>query len=98
MALSTAPMTIEAARAVLRARGESQRVVVRLDDALAGSLEGTALASEVLASVERIGMAAYAGSRHAVINEANRLGERALRARDEFRRIAAGLEGGPDAA
>lgn len=98
MALSTAPMTIEAARAVLRARGEAQRVVVRLDDALAGPMEGTAFAAEVLAHVNRIVLAAASDAPRVAIDEAHRLGQRALRARDEFRRIAAGIEGGPDAA
>lgn len=94
MAAMRAPTPIEAARAVLRRRGESQRVVVRLDDALAGSLEGIAFAGEVVASINRIGMAAAAGSVEAVINEANRLGHRTIRFRDECRRIAGTLDGG----
>lgn len=97
MALDSAPLTIEASRAVLRRRGESQRVVVRLDDALAGPLEGIAFAGEVLAVVARIGVAVAAGSRAAVESERCRLGELTLRFRDECRRIAAGIEG-PDAA
>lgn len=97
MALGTHPMTIEAAQAVLRRRGESQRVVARLDDVLAGPLEGIAFADEVAASVERLQMAVRNGSLIAAHHETQRLGGRALAFRHEFRRLAASLEG-PDAA
>lgn len=97
MALEAAPMSIEAAQAVLRRRGESQRVVIRLDDALAGSLEGIAYADEVAASVQRLQMAVSSRSWVAIHNESQRLGNRTLRFRQECRRIAGQIEG-PDAA
>lgn len=93
MAVGTTPLTIEASQAVLRGRGQSQRIVLRLDDALAGPLEGVAFAAEVVASVNRITLAAASGSRMATVDQANRLGERALRFRDECRRLAAAIEG-----
>lgn len=97
MAAMRAPETIEALRAAQVRRGQSERVTVRLHDALAGPLEGTALVADILAAVERIGVAVANGSRMAVENEANRLGHRAAMARIEFRRIAALIDG-PDAA
>lgn len=97
MALSTPPLTIEAAQAVLRRRGESQRVVIRLDDALAGPLEGIAFADEVAATVQRLDMAIANRSWNAVFREMQRLGNRTVRFRDECRRLAGTIEG-PDAA
>lgn len=97
MALDTAPMSIEAAQAVLRRRGESQRVVIRLDDALAGPLEGIAFADEVAATVQRLDMAIANRSWNAVFREMQRLGNRTVRFRDECRRLAGTIEG-PDAA
>lgn len=101
MALSTAPTSIEAARAVLAGRrGIPTRVVLDVTDALAPCIEGIALADEVEAGITRIGLAAAAGSRRAVINEANRLGFHAMAARAELRRMAAFIEDpeGDDAA
>lgn len=74
------------------------RVLLDMTDALAPCLEGVALADEVAAGVARITSAAMAGSRHAVVNEANRLGHRALAYRAEFRRLAADIDGPEDAA
>lgn len=91
------PVTVEGPHSVARRRGQSQRVVIRLDDAMAGPIEGVAFAGEVLAIVARIGVAVAAGSRAGVENERNRLGSLTLRFRDECRRLAAMIEG-PDAA
>lgn len=79
-------------------RGVPTRVLLDMTDALAPCLEGVALADEVAAGVARITSAAMAGSRHAVVNEANRLGHRALAYRAEFRRLAADIDGPEDAA
>jgi hypothetical protein len=97
MALGTAPTPIEAARGLPRRRGEAQRIVIRKDDALAPGMEGIALTHEVDASIARIGLACIAGSRHAVMNEANRLGLRVQIARAELQRLNAEIEG-PDVA
>lgn len=48
---------------------------------------------EVDAGVRRLTTAAMAGSRLAVLNEAQRLGFRAARYRQEFARMAADIEG-----
>lgn len=99
MALHTAPTPIRAPGVVLRGRrGIATRVLLDMTDALEPCLEGVALTDEVAAGVARITTAAMAGSRHAVINEAHRMGYRALRYRAEFRRIAAEIEGPEDAA
>lgn len=97
MAAMRAPETIDALRAVRARRGQSERVTVRLHDALAGPMEGTALVLDVLAAVERITLAAANGSEAAVVNEANRLGHRATVAGFEFHRIAGRIDG-PEAA
>lgn len=94
MALDTAPTPIEAPRAVLGGRrGIPTRIALDMTEALAPCIEGVALTDDVAAGVTRIVTAATAGSRHAVINEANRLGHRALAYRAEFRRMAAFIEG-----
>ncbi len=96
MAAMTAPTSIEAGRAVSRGqRGVPTRVVLDMTDALAPCIEGIALTDDVTAGVARITTAAMAGSRMAVLNEAQRLGYRALAYRAEFRRLAAEIEG-PD--
>lgn len=96
MAPSTALTLIRPPRAVPRrlagSRGRPQRVVLDVTDALAPCIEGVAFAQDVIAGVERIVMAAAAGSRHAVVNEAGRLGHRAIAERDAFRRMAAEIE------
>lgn len=99
MALNTAPTPIEALRAVSRGRrGIPTRIALDMTDALAPCIEGVALTDDIAAGVARITTAAMAGSRHAVLNEAQRLGYRALRYRAEFRRMAAYIEGPEDAA
>lgn len=92
MALSAAPTPIRAPRGIPGRRSDVVRVSLAVHDALAPALEGIALADEIGAGVARIQMAAAAGSRQAVINEANRLGFHALQARAEFRRMAAFIE------
>lgn len=92
MALSTAPTPIAAPRAVSGRRSDVVRVSLAIHDALAPCLEGIALTDDVEAGITRIRMAAAAGSRMAVINEANRLGFRALAARAELRRLAQDIE------
>lgn len=96
MARSTALALVEAPRAVpgrLRgSRGIPERVVLDVTDALAPCIEAVALCDDMVAGVARITAAAMAGSRMAVMNEANRLGYRALRFRSEFRRMAAAIE------
>lgn len=74
-------------------RGIPTRIALDMTEALAPCIEGVALTDDVAAGVARIVTAATAGSRHAVINEANRLGHRALAYRAEFRRMAAFIEG-----
>ena len=93
MAVDTAPLSIEAAQAVLRRRGESQRVVIRLDDALAGPLEGIAFSDEVAAVIQRLQMAVSSRSWIGVHNETQRLGHRTLAFRQECRRLAGSIEG-----
>ncbi len=93
MAIHPAPTPMRASRAVVGGRrGIPTRIALDMNDALAPCLEGIALADTVAAAVTRIAMAATAGSRMAVLNEANRLGHRALAARAEFRRLAAFIE------
>lgn len=92
MAVFPAPTLIAAARAVPGRRGVPTRIALDVTEALAPCIEGIALADEIGAGVARIQMAAAAGSRQAVINEANRLGFHALQARAEFRRMAAFIE------
>lgn len=100
MATGTAPTLLRPSRAVLGRRGVPERIVLNVSDALAPCLEGVALADSVLSGVQRIALAAAAGSRMAVCNEANRLGHRATRARAELRAMAEFIEdpGGGDAA
>ena len=69
-------------------RGRPARVTLRATTALAAPMEGIALTDEVLASCDRITMAAAAGSRMAVVSEAGRLHTVATAARVEFRRLA----------
>jgi hypothetical protein len=98
MALSTAPAPISVRRAVSRGRrGIPDRIALDISDALAPGIEGIALTHEVDASIARIGLAVIQGSRHAVMNEANRLGLRVQIARAELQRLNAEIEG-PDAA
>jgi hypothetical protein len=47
----------------------------------------------VIGAACRLHMAAAAGSRAAVVNEAGRLGHRAQVSREEFRRLAATIDG-----
>ena len=49
--------------------------------------EGLSLVADVVASVSRMQYAAAAGSRHAVVNEANRLGSLAIACRKEIERL-----------
>lgn len=98
MALHTAPTPIGRPRAIPGVRSDSQRVVLLVNDALAPTVEGQALCDDIAAGVAQITTAAMAGSRHAVLNEAQRLGYRALRYRAEFRRMAADIEGPEEAA
>lgn len=83
---------------VVGRRGVPTRVLLDVNDALAPCVEGIAFAQDVAAGVERIVMAAAAGSRQAVVNEAGRLGHRAAAERAEFRRLAADIEGPEGAA
>lgn len=98
MALHSAPLPLSHPRAVPGSRGVPTRVIQDVNDALAPCLEGVAFADAVSSTVARIVMAASAGSRHAVINEAQRLGHRALAERAEFRRLASYVEGPEEAA
>lgn len=101
MVLSTAtPTARKPLRAVSGRRADAERVAIAVNDALAPCVEGQALIADVEAGVLRITTAAMAGSRTAVVNEANRLAFRAGEYRQEFRRLAEAIEGtgGPDAA
>lgn len=73
-------------------RADSARVVLPINDALAPWIEVIAIADDAIASAQRIAMAAAAGSRAAVINEANRLAFRATACRTEARERVAGIE------
>lgn len=97
MALHAAPTPIGRPRAIAGSRGVPTRVVLEVNDALAPCLEGVAFAQEAEAIANRIGMAAAAGSRHAVNNEAGRLAFLATRYAIAFRLMAADIEG-PEAA
>ena len=96
MALNTAPTPIGRPRAVPGVRSDSARIVLPVNDALAPCVEGQALCMEVDAGVRRLTTAAMAGSRLAVISEAQRLGFRAARYRAEFARMAREIEGPED--
>lgn len=97
MAPTTAPTLLRPSRAVLGGRrGIATRVLLDMNDALAPITEGVALCDDVLARVARITNAAMAGSRMAVVNEANRLGHRAQGYRERFRRMAGEIEGPDD--
>jgi len=76
-------------------RGVPEQVTQRRTTALAPCLEGIALADEAIATAERILLAAAAGSRQAVINEAGRLAYRATDIRAELRRMAGAIEPRP---
>ena len=73
----------------LMAASAEHRTEVLLEEAC---VEGMALADEVRAHVDRILMAASAGSRMAVVNEAGRLGSRAAGYRERFARMVADIE------
>ena len=97
MGAMTAPTPIGAARAVSQGRrGIPTRIALDVTDALAPCVEGQALCMEVDAGVRRLTTAAMAGSRLAVISEAQRLGFRAARYRAEFGRMARDIEGPED--
>lgn len=98
MALSTAPTPLDRPAAVPGRRGVATRVVLDVNDALAPCVEGIALCDDAVAIANRIVMAAAAGSRQSVVNEAGRLGNRAIAYRAEFRRMAGWIEGPDDAA
>lgn len=104
MAVNTAPTPISALRGsgrVLRGRGRGSvtRVLLDMDDAMAGPLEGIAATDEAVIQFGRIISAAIANNRGAVISLAEYGQGRAARAREELRRIAAAIEpDGPDAA
>lgn len=83
---------------VVGRRGVPARVQMRQTAALAPCLEGIALADEAIAAAERIVLAAAAGSRQAVINEAGRLAHRAGDSRVELRRMAGAIEPRPERA
>jgi hypothetical protein len=88
------PSTQTPLHVVPGSRGVPEVVTQRRTAALAPCLEGIAIADEAIAAAERIQMAAAAGSRHAVINEANRLAYRAIACREELRRLAGAVDGG----
>jgi hypothetical protein len=92
MALSTPPTRTARPRAVSVGRGRPETVTIRRSTLMAGLLEGMALADEARIAAERIHTAAALGNRSLVLNEAGRLGHRAQRARDEFRRMALDVE------
>ena len=96
MAPQTALALVEAPRADSRrlrgSRGVPERIVIDVTAALAPCIEGVAFAQDVVAAVERIVMAAAAGSRMGTVNEAQRLGHQAMAARQEFRRLAGAIE------
>jgi hypothetical protein len=68
-------------------------ITIRRTDALAPVLEAIAFCDEVIGAACRLDMAAVAGSRAAILNEAGRLGHRAQQSRAEFRRLAARIDG-----
>lgn len=78
-------------------RGDSERVSQVVPDALAPWLEVIAIADDVIAAAERIAMAAAAGSRAAVLNEANRLAYRVTGCRREARERITAIEPVPAA-
>lgn len=66
-------------------RGRPETVTLRTTTALAPLLEAQALARDAIDCAERIQVAAAAGSRQLIVNEAGRLGHRATVALVEFR-------------
>jgi hypothetical protein len=76
-------------------RGIPETVSMRTTTALAPCLEGIALADDAIAAAERIVLAAAAGSRQAVVNEAGRLAYRAADCRTELRRMAGAIDPRP---
>lgn len=89
---TAAPTPIDRSRAVSGRRSDAVRVVLAVNDALAPCIEGQALIADVEAGIARITLAAVQGSRHAVVNEAHRLGARVEGYRGEFRRLAEAIE------
>lgn len=75
-------------------RDDAERVVIPTTDALEPWLEVVAIAEDVIASAERIVMAAAAGSRQAVVNEAGRLAHRVTGCRAEARERIGCIEPG----
>ncbi|HET7128943.1 MAG TPA: hypothetical protein VFJ93_07705 [Gaiellaceae bacterium] len=92
MALDTPPTASRPSRAVSRGRGRPETVTIRKTALLAGLIEGMALADEAMTAANDIQHAAAIGSRPLVVNLAGRLGHRATKARDEFRRLAGEVE------
>lgn len=87
-----------ALRIVEGRRGKPEIVVQRTTVALAPCLEGIAACDLGIASAERIVLAAAAGSRHAVVNEAGRLAHGLTKARNELRRMVGAIEARPKGA
>lgn len=77
-------------------RGNRSRVVLDVNDALDGPLEGIAATDEAVIQYERIITAAIANNRGAVISLAEYGRGRAARAGEELRRIVTTID--PDAA
>lgn len=73
-------------------RDDAERVIVPTTDALAPWMELVAIADEAIAAANRIVMAAAAGSRSLVINEAGRLAHRAQACREEARARIVAIE------
>lgn len=77
---------------LVRGRGRPDMVTIRRTALMAGLLEGIALADEAIDAANVIHHGAAVGSRQLVVNRAGELGSRALKARNEFRRLAAEVE------
>jgi hypothetical protein len=98
MAPITALPVRDAPRAIAgRGRGNRDRVLLSVGDALAPGLEGIASAEEAAAQFGRIIDMATVGNRMAVLNLASTGQARAIRSAAEFREMVAGIEG-PEAA
>lgn len=79
-----------------RGQGEAQRIVLKVDDALAPCNDGVALASEVMASARRMYTAAQNDALMVAGHEAARLHELAKGYRASFQRQAADICGTDD--
>ncbi len=90
MAVDPTSRTSAPSRAVSGGRGRAQ--MARTTVLVAAVLEGQALCDEVMAGAQRMQTLAAVGDRVSLVNEAGRIGTRAVTARREFQRLASAID------